>query len=185
MKKIVWTISLVVLMSLCIAPVMAQFGEPRGGFGGRGRGGGPHDRQDFEKRMKAIEQYRMFKLLEVLDLNDEQATTFLQMFKQQREQMKQFREERHATADTLSQVLETADADAEINRLIDKLQANKRREIEFFDSFFKDIKGLLNSYQMGRLVLFMERFDREMIKGVLERHGEQSSDESLEPSEGK
>lgn len=175
------------LVSLFISPALAQFGEPHGGGGYHGRGkGGPPRGPEFEKKMKAIEQYRMLKLLETLDLKDEQADQFLQMFREHREKMKEFRDKNFAIADTLSQLLQTENNDAEIDRLVTKMQKNKHDETEMFNTFFAETKSLLNSYQMGRLILFMERFDRQMIKDFIEKRGDMPApEEDTAPSEGK
>ncbi|MEZ5358650.1 MAG: hypothetical protein R3F48_07425 [Candidatus Zixiibacteriota bacterium] len=184
MKKMVQMLLMVMLMSLLVVPAMAQFGEPRGG-GPHGRKGGPPEGPEFEKKMKAIEQYRMLKLLEVLDLDDAKADKFLQLFREQRELMKEYRDKNFAIADTLSLLLQTENADAEIERLVAKIRSNKLEEIRSFNKFFEDIDGLLDTYQMGRLTLFMERFDRGIIEDIIRKRGDTPPLDDTAPSEGK
>ncbi len=184
MKKLIMTVLMFALIGALCAPVAAQFGDghsKRGMHSGRGRHGGP----DFDKRMKRIEQLRMLKMLEILDLNDEQSDKFLVVFNKTRKNKKALHEERRAIADTLSATLDAQGTEEEINRLLDKMKSNMEGQLQLLNQLLDDCRDILTPYQLGRLALFHENFERDMIKDLMNKRGDSPPPEIPESSEGK
>lgn len=140
---------------------LAQGGPPRGqgphGHGGTG-GFDPPDRRH-------LEQLRMLKMLELLDLNEDQEMPFVTMFHRARQDMRELQRENRELVGRLAEGL-AADtlADAAIEDLIDRIHELKLQQIERARELVEDSKEILTAMQRGKLVVFHERFEAEMLK---------------------
>lgn len=143
-------------------PRLAQ----RPGSGGPGGGFG---RGDHPGKRKHLEQLRMLKLLEFLDLSEDQEIAFLTRFKTMRSQEQEIETERRAKAQELADAIESEKtSDAEIDKLVEGLRSTVRRKIEMFDSFMTDLKPMLTSRQRAKMLIFEDRFEFELLKRVNE-----------------
>ncbi len=144
--------------------VLAQ--GPGGGFGPGGGGRGRHGK-DSEERWKHLEQLRTLKMLEVLDLAEDQEVEFLIAFKALRKEFSRQRTENEALIDSLSALLEMDEPDDDaILELVDNaLEAEKSRQ-EAMTAFVGEVRDLLTPQQLGRFVVFAKRFERQLLEQV-------------------
>ncbi|MBD3403380.1 periplasmic heavy metal sensor [candidate division GN15 bacterium] len=144
-----------------MAPLLAQADTPVFSPGHHGKGhGGPGMR-------KHLEQFRLLKLLEFLDLEDDQEIAFLTRFKDLRAAEDSLEAERKTHVQQLAELVtqETPD-DAAIMALIDSVRAKMEARIEHFDGFVDDVKDILTPAQLGKLVIFHDRFEYELLERV-------------------
>lgn len=139
-------------------------------FGGdrmRGkRGFGPGDKDPAEMR-KHIEQFRMLKLLEFLDLDDDQEIAFLTRFKALRATEDSLETERRKHVERLVELVkQEAPDNKEIMAEIDSVQTRMQQRIGAFESFVADVRNILTPVQMGKLVIFHDRFEYELLERV-------------------
>ena len=121
---------------------------------------------------KHIEQLRLLKLLEVLDLNEDQEPTFLMAFKGLRKQLREFDEGKQAVIEKLSEELKlTKPETRRINKLVDSLLAIESGKRESMRRFVGTSRGILTPVQVGRLLVFTERFEYELLERVREFRG--------------
>lgn len=153
-------------------PCLAQsdpLGEPGPppGYGPRFGEPGNH-----EKRGQKIEVLRAIKLLELLALDSDQEARFLPVYKQYRKDHRQVRVDRDQTINELARGLRENNLSKEdVGRLlgrIDELQMNER---EITDRFHAELKPLLTIEQMGKLYVFEERFEREVLERMAKFRG--------------
>lgn len=157
MKKTVIPVCLaVVLISASMA--MAQ---PGWSHHGKGRF---HDRD----RGANIENLRFLKMLEVLDMSDEQSEVFIPIFHQFRRELRDLRYQRRAILDTLAYFLEQESAEQELDRVFNLLHENLNRIQIRTQDFFQECKNILSPYQLGRLLMFHERFEKEVLESLRE-----------------
>ena len=120
------------------------------------------------------ENLRLFKLLEAIDLSEEQSQRFIPLFHGYRKDIRQLRQERTDLIDQLKGALDRKDADdlirAFLKQLDDNQAAQQRREQKFSD----DCDGVLAVPQKAKLAIFEERFEREVLECMREfrRQGE-------------
>jgi len=145
--------------------MFAQLGGPQDPrFQGQGRMGG---QRRMQQQRKHLEQLRMLKMLELLDLDENQEVGFLTTYRNMRQDLQQIDETRAKLVDELAQGL-GADSisDAAVNDLVDKiLQADDQRR-QVHREFIQSTGTLLTPQQLGRLVIFHERFERELLDQV-------------------
>ncbi|MBN2227368.1 MAG: periplasmic heavy metal sensor [candidate division Zixibacteria bacterium] len=118
-------------------------------------------------QMKDLENLRLLKLLDVLDLTEEQSPAFIAAFSQFRKDGNELREAVDAEVDTLTEMLKAEPPDeikiGERVRSIDRLRVRREQSVE---AFHKEAAEILTPVQLGRMVAFELRFDRELIERI-------------------
>lgn len=110
---------------------------------------------------KRVEDFRRIKLIETLDLKEEQAVRFFAREKEFRESERALQEQRQAILDRLrTLVKEGSDADMqkEMNNLIQigKDMFQKRAD------YFTGLHDILSTKQMANLMIFEDNFAKEL-----------------------
>ncbi len=131
-----------------------------------GHGKRKEKHQNWEKRSKTLENLRMLKLMELLELSDEQDTPFIARFAEFRKDFKALMLEVESEVETLSELLKSDAEKEKIYAAIDKIANLKKSGINIMMKFHEDVKSILTAQQLGRMVIFEERFERELIEGV-------------------
>lgn len=146
--------------------VLAQ-NEP--GMPGRMRGPGMRPPMDSGVQRRHIEQLRLLKLLEVLDLSDDQEPQFLMAFKAMRKTMRELDDRKRKIVDRLSNELRSDKPDDKtVNSMVDTLLAGETRRGETLRGFVESMRATLKPAQVGRLVVFTEKFEFELLERVRE-----------------
>ena len=174
---------MVLALTLALATsAFAQFGEG-GGRGHRGMGGPPD--MDNENRIENIENLKMLKLMEALELTDKQTEKYIALLYDHRKTIKDLRVERRAIADSLSNMLDQPNQDKNILRLVDRLKDNMDNQMNSMSQLFDKSKAILTPYQMGKQALFMEHFERDMLKSLREFRGRDQMPPDPSAGDGK
>lgn len=134
---------------------------------GQGPGFGGHHGRDRDERRRHLEQLRMLKMLEVLDLDKDQEVEFLTAFRDVREQHRELNAEKEGLVDSLSKIVEADEPDdGIINALVDRVLGIEQQRGEVMEAFIENTRSLLTPQQIGRLLIFTERFERELLEQV-------------------
>jgi hypothetical protein len=121
-------------------------------------------RQQFNKH---IEQFRILKLLELLDLQENQELEFIGVFRSMRRQSGQLHDQRMDRVEKLAEGLRTESiTDNEIVILISEIREFSDEENRGRDRFLSEAANILSASQMGRLVVFQVRFESELLGAV-------------------
>jgi hypothetical protein len=131
-----------------------------GGFGGR------HG-QEWNNRRKHLEQLRILKMLETLNLAEDQELEFLIAFRAVRKEHGRLNVEKETLIDSLSGILDgdKIEGDA-VNTVVDRILAIEDAKREVMADFVKTTRALLTPEQLGRFVVFHERFERQLLEQV-------------------
>ncbi len=128
-----------------------------------GRGGDRHG----DQHAKNLENLRMLKLLETLELNDDQDTKFIAAFTSFRKDIRQISDDIRSEVDSLAEILkQPAPGEDEIGNQISQIEKMKIQRENIIVDFHKEISNILTPVQLGKLVIFEEHFDRELIESV-------------------
>jgi Spy/CpxP family protein refolding chaperone len=124
-------------------------------------------RHDKDQHAKNLENLRMLKLLEVLDLSDEQSNQFISEFVSFRKQVSEISEDVENEIDSLIDLLhQTEPSDKAIMDQITKIEATKIKRENVYKEFHKQVAKILTPVQLGKMVVFEEHFERELIESV-------------------
>ena len=133
------------------------------------RGFGYHGSNDagMAKQRKHLEQLRLLKLLDLLELGEDQELEFIAAFSAIRRKLRDLDREKSDLVNRLSEGLrEKTMSDSEIHNLIDSLAQTDKRKLEKTAEFQKKVKGILTAKQLGKLVVFNDRFEFELLERI-------------------
>lgn len=130
------------------------------------RGGGPHHR--WRQMAENIENLRLLKLLEAVDLTEEQSAKFVPLFQRFRKDFKESLDQRRELVDTLAGLVDSNASDAELNAGIQKLIDLKAKMEKQQNDFLAESRAILTTKQLAKLVIFQERFEREILQSLRE-----------------
>ncbi len=135
---------------------------------------------------KHLEQLRLLKLLEVLDLSEEQQPKFMTAFTSMRKNLREMDDYKIAVIERLSQELKSSKPDdRKINGMVDSviaIESNKRQTLR---SFVDDMRATLTPVQVGRLIVFTERFEFELLERVREFRDRMRDDDKAPTGRGR
>jgi Spy/CpxP family protein refolding chaperone len=126
-----------------------------------GRGDGPNA----DQRRRHFEEFRMMKMIEVLDLTDQQEAPFTTAYQAMRKQQRSLDDNKRDALEKLSHVVKRPKPDRlEVNRLIDQVVGYETEKRDLNHRFLDEMRKILTPEQAGRLVLFAERFDSTVFQ---------------------
>jgi Spy/CpxP family protein refolding chaperone len=134
--------------------------QPKGMHGGHGPMSG-----DMEA---SFDNLRLLKLMETLNLSEEQSEQFMPIFYKHRKAMKDLGEEKRAKLETLDSVLETSGEEQRILDLMSDLDGINQNIEKERQQFRADVAEILTVYQRGRMALFQEHFARRVLESLRE-----------------
>jgi hypothetical protein len=122
---------------------------------------------------KLIEAIKIWKISEFLDLDDEQMVVFFPKLKRIEKHRRESFKQRHSILEKMRKQLDKDKSDSMIGETIEELLSfdeearDKERELR------EDIMSVLNVKQQAKLLIFEERFEREIrniIKEMRKEH---------------
>ena len=129
--------------------------------------GRPGERGHMMRQRKYVEQFRILKMLELLELDEDQELSFLTAYNSMRRELREIDEERVQLIEELAGGLRAASitdsAIAELTERIFRADAAKR---QVQTEFMQHVSTTLAPRQFGKLVVFHERFERELLDRV-------------------
>jgi len=137
------------------------------------------------KNRRHVEQFRMLKLLELLELGEDQEVDFLIAFKADRARRGEIHEARETLVTELADGLrEGTIQDDRIFQLANEMEQLKAAYGEAAQQFLYVSRKILTPAQFGRLVVFQERFEFELldkIRSFRDRRGGQAGQRGQGP----
>jgi len=122
-----------------------------------------------------IETMKMWKMLEVLDLSQEQSDKFLPAWREMQKAQKDFREKREDLLKSLEAVLgEEKPDEGKIRDILGQLEKERSQLEEVQQRFKQKAQEVLTLEQQAKLMIFEDRFEKKMmeiIRQYRERRG--------------
>lgn len=146
--------------------------SPMTGPGGRFGQARRHYMDSMDQQRKHLEQFRLLKLLELLDLDEDKEIAFLTTFKGMRKDLGEVQEQRLQLIEELvaalkEEKIEQAQVDRSVQNLL-KLDLEKNNIME---NFLKEARAFLNPEQMGKFIVFQERFEFQLLEKLKDFQG--------------
>ena len=153
MRKIILAVASIILLSTALSWAQGP--------------GGP-----MEKRRERMQDLAMWKLLEVLDLSGEQTDKFLPALREMQKQEEQLQEQRRMLLQELERIITQGESEKEVREVIQQLRMLGKQGEAVRERFFAQAESILTVQQLGRLVLFQDRFERRMREMMREMQEE-------------
>lgn len=120
-----------------------------------------------EQLRRDIENMRIWKMTQFLELSTEQSTKFFPIFNEFQGKREKLEEERGEMMRRLGELVESeAEHESEIRRLMSGLVKNRQKMLAVQEEFRRDVGKVLSLKQEAKLVIFEERFRREMHRMI-------------------
>jgi hypothetical protein len=126
------------------------------------RGPGP-------RHPERIEQLRKVRLIEVLDLSEEQSVRFFARMRDHEKERDNLFEEKMILLDRLDALVRSGDEPA-MSAMFPDLSTLSAREVQLENSFFKGLSDILSPVQQAKFVLFERQFQKELRDALREMH---------------
>ena len=141
-----------VLALLVASPVL--FAQP-----GKGPEGRPFER---------IEQWKKVRLIEMLDLKEEQSVRFFARLNEHDMNKRELLKEKGEALDKIERLVRNHADEKEFGKVFPEVTAIDAKIAEEGQRFFAGLTDILSAEQRGKLVLFERHFERELREAMRE-----------------
>ncbi|MBR9976941.1 MAG: hypothetical protein KFH87_02530 [Bacteroidetes bacterium] len=114
------------------------------------------------KGRERIEQLRRVKLIEALELNEEQAVRILVREKEYREEQRALKKRRDNLVDDLRSLIEDKADEAGIRKQLAAINEVNLQLVQKKHTYLLSLEDLLSIEKIGKIILFEERFWKEV-----------------------
>jgi Spy/CpxP family protein refolding chaperone len=115
-----------------------------------------------------IEEWRKIKLIETLDLTEEQSIKLLTREKDLRQSEKQLMEQRKSALERMRQLVKGNPTEAEIQKEIGVLTQIGKDMVQKRTEYVTGLKDILTPKQIGMLLIFEDNFAKELRRTLQE-----------------
>lgn len=130
------------------------------------------------KALEKIEQLENAKLIKMLDLKEEDAVRFFARRKEYLTKMHDYLRQRREFVDSTDELLKEEDK-ASAKKYRDKVEEVFELESKIFKekrNYYKSLANLISPKQILQLMVFEERFRREVREKLMDRSNKKNSD---------
>ena len=147
------TFSSLSLFVLLFWGTFISYAQPPGGFLPRGR--------------ERLDQFRKLKLIEVLDLTEENALRFFAKLNEHENKMQEIQKQRNDLIDSLEILVNVNASDKTLEKMFDGLMEIETKTMNERKNFRGEVKGILTTEQMAKFFVFERKF-RSEVRDVME-----------------
>jgi len=127
------------------------------------------DQPDRSKMRQRVEDLRKMKLLDLLDLKDDQVEKFFAVYSKHQKRIMELRDEVQTSAKNLQSMLKKGATDAELATATAEVRKNIKQLEQSVEDRFDAIKPVLSQKQYAIYVVFESRFQEELQKLIVDR----------------
>lgn len=158
-----WPIVLAIAGAIALSSVAVA--QPK--WGGGRRGEGPPDKEDKTRMRERIHMMKMWKLTEVLELDEQTAAKLFPLMREFAAKQQELRAKRSKIVKQMRQALDKDAPDsAVLSPLIDEFKQNERALVEARIARLDDMSKLLSDEQIAKVIALISKFERQ-FKGLL------------------
>ncbi len=143
-------------MILVLLTVAAATGQPM-----REPGSRPSER---------VEQWKKLRMIEMLDLTEEQSIRFFARLNEHEKQKKELMKKKGDALDKIDRLIRIEAADEEFGEVFAEISSVNGNLVQLQNNFFEGLQEILTTEQRGKLLLFERHFDRQLRNAVRELH---------------
>ena len=146
-------LTLLCLILLLPAAVMGQPGRPDER---------PGDQRPFER----IEQLRKVRLIEILDLKEEQSVRLFARMKEHESLRRDLMREKGDALDKVERLIRNKSEDKEFEKAFEEVRVIEDKLIDSQRTFFAGLSDILSEVQRGKMLIFERRFEKELREAM-------------------
>ncbi len=148
--------NLLILLALIFIIGESGFGQPSG-----------PQRRHPEMGSERLGKYKKMRLIEALDLKEEEAVRFMAKFNTHENNLHDLMKNRKDIIDQLESILRSKGTDKEFQKLFAQLEENDQKMFNERQRFHNEVKGALTAEQAAKFLVFDRNFNRE-LRGAMD-----------------
>ncbi len=121
-----------------------------------------------ERPIERIEQWKKVRLIEVLDLNEQQSVRFFARLNEHDSKRRELAKTKDEVLDKLDRLVRNHADAKEIEAVFPEVQAVNAQLVDENSRFFNGTSDILSAEQRAKLLLFERHFDRELREAMRE-----------------
>jgi Spy/CpxP family protein refolding chaperone len=125
-------------------------------------------RGDSPQALERVERWRKMRLIEVLELKEEQSVRFLPRMNEHEQRMRDLHKEKDEVLDKIDRLVRNRADDKEIEKVFPEFFAVDARMGEERQNFFNSTSDILTVEQRAKFLLFERHFERELREAMRE-----------------
>lgn len=145
MRRVIW---MVALLGIASVQAQAQMGRP------------------FDMRFERVEQLRKVRMIDELDLKEEQSVRFFARLKEFDTRRHELMREKHELLNQIEQMLKDKAEPGELEKVFPSVVAIDQRMAAEREKFFAGLTDILTVEQRARLLTFERRFEKDLRDAV-------------------
>ena len=123
---------------------------------------GPDDRKPFER----IEHFKKVRLIEMLDMKEEQSVRFFARLNEHENQKRDLMEDKREILDKIERLVRNNGDDKAFESLFSEVAEVNTKLADEDRKFFDGLSDILTAEQRGKYLLFERHFERELREAV-------------------
>jgi len=112
--------------------------------------------------MRRVEEFKKIRLMEVLNLNDEESIRFFNRYDKFQEELRGLERERNKIIDDVDSLVKQDGKAEAYGKDFDELIALGQKVADARAHFYNEIRGILTPQQVAKLIVFERDFGREL-----------------------
>ncbi len=154
---------------LLLLPLGAAAQPPSPGWG--------KEKHSFER----IQQLMKMRMVEALDLNEEQSVRFIARFNDHEKRRREFMKLKGEALTRIEKLLQDSGDEREIEKAFPEALAFDVRMVEERARFFNSLSDILTVTQKAKLLVFERKFERELRDAVRDTQRRRMKGEEVQP----
>lgn len=116
--------------------------------------------------MERLEQLKKVRLIEMLDLKEEQSVRFFARLNEHDDAKRTLLEQKNEVLDKIERLIRNHAEEEEYTTIFPDVREINRQIVEEDWKFFSSLKDILSTEQMGKYLLFERQFERELREAM-------------------
>jgi hypothetical protein len=122
----------------------------------------PREHRDRRDRVDRVERLKQMRLIEELQLGEEESVRFMAKRKEHEDRMKALAEERNVILDNLSEKLEEKPGEAAVEKELARVLEQDRKMFEERKLYQEEMKKILPAHKFARMLIFERDFQKQV-----------------------
>lgn len=122
----------------------------------------PDDRKPFER----IEHFKKVRLIEILDMKEEQSVRFFARLNEHDNTRREILKEKMDVLDRIERLARNHADPKEFEKLFPDVSMSNAKLLQEDEKFFGSLSDILSAEQRGKYLLFERRFERELREAM-------------------
>lgn len=121
---------------------------------------------DDQKPFERIEHFKKVRLIEILDMKEEQSVRFFARLNEHENLKRELMKEKMDVLDKIERLVRNHADEREFEKLFPEVESANAKIVQEDGKFFNSLSDILSAEQRGKFLLFERHFERELREAM-------------------